>query len=324
MAPRARREGIHVLTRSQRIEAGLPDRDTRLGVFESIVIDTRNGVVVTTPDGEIVFVNPAFSEITGYSRDHAIGKNMRMMQSGRQSKSFYQAMWLSIRTQDCWSGAIWNRRRDGEVYQEWLTVNAIKDEEQRTVAYVGIFSDISSIASREHLLERMAYFDPLTELPNQLLFHDRLTRAMVFARRDDHDLSVVVADVDRVDDINRRYGHQVGDRVLQQLARVVASELEDCDCVARTGGDEFTVLVMGGREHLDRIATRMCSVQATPDSESDTPITLTASVGVALYPADADTAADLVRHARAAMFSAKGEGGSRVRYYADVHAQQKP
>lgn len=310
-----------MLTTAQSIEAGLPDRGTRLGVFESVVIDTRNGVVITTPDGEIVFVNPAFTEITGYPRDHVIGKNMRMMQSGRQTKSFYQAMWLSIRTRDCWSGAIWNRRRDGEVYQEWLTVNAIKDEAQRTVAYVGIFSDISSISSREHMLERMAYFDPLTELPNQLLFHDRLSRAMVFTRRGGHDLAVLVADLDRVDDINLRYGHQVGDRLLQQFARALETELEDCDCVARTGGDEFAIMVVGGRPRLERIAETVRAVQATPGGDAEAALTLTASIGVALCPADADSAADLVRHARAAMYSAKGEGGSRVRYYGELHGR---
>jgi PAS domain S-box-containing protein len=179
-------EGVNVLDSNHIIKPGLPDRSVRSSVFESVITDTKNGVVITTPDGSILFVNPAFTEITGYTRDHVIGKNMRILQSGRQSKSFYEAMWLSLRTQDNWSGTIWNRRKNGECYQEWLNINAIRDEEQKTVAFVGIFSDISSIKSREHQLERLAYVDPLTELPNQLLFHDRLARALAFARQNDH------------------------------------------------------------------------------------------------------------------------------------------
>ena len=181
---------------SAAIEPGLPDRDVRLSLFESAVNGTRNGIVITTPDGSILYVNPAFTEITGYSRDHVIGKNMRILQSGRQSQSFYEAMWVSLRSQDSWSGSVWNRRSDGEIYQEWLSINAIRNERQETTAYVGMFSDISSIRSREHQLERMAYIDPLTELPNRLLFRDRLSQTIAFARKSGHGMALLVADLD--------------------------------------------------------------------------------------------------------------------------------
>lgn len=313
-----------MLEKGQTIEPGLPDRDVRLGVFESIVTDTKNGVVITTPDGQAVFVNPAFTEITGYSRDHVIGKNMRLLQSGRQSQAFYDAMWQSLRREGHWSGTIWNRRRDGEVYQEWLTVNAIRDEEQRTVAYVGVFSDISSIASREHLLERMAYFDPLTELPNQLLFHDRLAQAIGFSREADGGLSVLVVNLDRISTVNERYGFLAGDRILQKLSRTMQSGLAELDCVGRLGGDEFSVMVVGGRNRAERAAEAVRATIARSHEETEPRINVTASIGVACFPEDAHEAGTLVAHARIAMSDAKGDGGNRIRYYDEVRQRTQP
>ena len=307
-----------MLSRAQSIEPGLPQRKTRLEVFQAIVSDTKSGVVVTTPDGHAVYVNPAFTEITGYSRDHVLGKNMRILQSGRQSQSFYEAMWQTLRKDGAWSGAIWNRRRDGEVYQEWLSVSAIRDEDHRVVAYVGIFSDISSIASREHQLERMAYFDPLTELPNQLLFHDRLTQALGFARRLDDALSVAILNLDRISTVNEQYGYLAGDRILQEMSRCVLSELGERDSVGRIGGDEFSVMMFGGRKRTSRVAESIRAALARPGTASEPPVTITTSIGIARFPDDADDAATLLAHARAAMYAAKEQGGNRIRYYADV------
>jgi diguanylate cyclase (GGDEF)-like protein/PAS domain S-box-containing protein len=313
-----------VLSKGQTIEPGLPDRDTRLGVFETVVTDTKNGVVVTMPDGHVVFVNPAFTEITGYSRDHVIGKNMRILQSGRQSQSFYEAMWETLRAQGAWSGSIWNRRRDGEVYQEWLTVSTIRDEAQQTAGYVGIFSDISSIASREHQLERMAYFDPLTELPNQLLFHDRLEQALGFARQGGVGLSVIVADLDRVGAVNDQYGFLAGDRILQETSHRLSTGLGDRDRVGRIGGDEFCVMAVGDTGHVARVAETMRTAIAQPHDEPEPGITVTASIGVACFPGDADDAGTLLGHGKTAMYVAKSGGGNRIQYYADVHSRDGP
>ena len=231
-------------------------------------------------------------------------------------EDFAEAMWQTLRKEGAWSGAIWNRRRDGEVYQEWLSVSAIRDEDHRVVAYVGIFSDISSIASREHQLERMAYFDPLTELPNQLLFHDRLTQALGFARRLGDALSVAVLNLDRISTVNEQYGYLAGDRILQEMSRCVLSELGERDSVGRIGGDEFSLVMFGGRERASRTAEGIRAALARPGSESEPPVTITASI--ARFPGDADDAGTLLAHARAAMYAAKEEGGNRIRYYADV------
>ena len=305
------------------IEPNLPDRATRLDVFESIINDTKNGVVITTPDGFIVFVNPAFTQITGYNRDHVIGKNMRILQSGRQSQSFYEAMWLNLRTRDSWSGAIWNRRKNGEVYQEWLSINAIHDEEQKTAAYVGMFSDISSIKSREHQLERLAYIDPLTELPNQLLFHDRLIQALAFARQNKHGLALMILDLDRVKSVNEQYGYLFCDRVLQNISRRMQEGLGECDCVARLAGDEFSVVLShaGDAEQIAHTAEKIRAAIAQPHEESEMAVTITASIGIARFPEDAEQAQTLMTHARLAMYAAKSDGGNRIRHYTDVNAR---
>jgi diguanylate cyclase (GGDEF)-like protein/PAS domain S-box-containing protein len=308
------------------IEPGLPDRDTRLRLFESVISGTRNGIVITTPDGSILYVNPAFMEITGYSRDHVIGKNMRILQSGRQSQSFYEAMWLSLRAQDSWSGSVWNRRRDGEIYQEWLTINAIRNEQQETIAYAGMFSDISSIRSREHQLERMAYIDPLTELPNRLLFRDRLSQTMAFARKNRHGIALLIVDLDGVGAINEQHGRLFGDRILQSVSRRIHGSLDECDGVGRLAGDEFGIILSGA---IDIASTahaleKIRAAIAIPYDDAKSRVRITASIGIARFPEDANQAVPLTDRARLAMYAAKRDGGDRSRYYADIGTRIEP
>ena len=296
------------------LEFGLPHRDTRLQLFESAISGTRNGVVITTPDGAILYVNPAFTEITGYSRDHVIGKNMRILQSGRQSQSFYEAMWLSIRTHDSWSGTIWNRRKDGEIYQEWLSISVIRNEHQETIAYVGMFSDISSIRSREHQLERLAYIDPLTELPNRLLFHDRLCQAMAFARRNNHNMALLIVDLDGVGALNDSHGRLFGDRVLQGVSHRIYSLLDECDGVGRLAGDVFGIILsrVTNMDYTMQVVENIRKAVATPHGNPDSPVSITASIGIAHFPEDADQAAKLLELAQRAMRAAKIDGGDRI------------
>jgi two-component system CheB/CheR fusion protein len=307
------------------IAPGLPDRDTRLRLFESVITGTRNGIVITSPDGSILYVNPGFTEITGYSRDHVIGKNMRILQSGRQSQSFYEAMWLSLRAHDSWSGSVWNRRSDGEIYQEWLSIHSIRNDRQETIAYVGMFSDISSIRSREHQLERLAYIDPLTELPNRLLFRDRLCQTMAFARKNNHGLALMIVDLDGVAAINEQYGRLFGDRVLQSVSRRMHGTLDECDGVGRLAGDEFGVILSCtvDKEHTIQAVESIRVAIGMPHDDSDSPVTMTASIGIARFPEDAEQAETLVERARSAMLAAKRDGGDRSRYYADACTQNE-
>ena len=305
---------------STAIEPGLPDRDVRLSLFESAVNGTRNGIVITTADGSILYVNPAFTEITGYSRDHVIGKNMRILQSGRQSQSFYEAMWVSLRAQDSWSGSVWNRRSDGEIYQEWLSINAIRNESQETIAYAGMFSDISSIRSREHQLERMAYVDPLTELPNRLLFRDRLSQTIAFARKNHHGMALLVIDLDSVGAINERYGRLFGDRILQSVSRRIHGLLDECDGVGRLAGDKFAIIFSDAANmaSVERAVESVRAAIGVPFEDTESPINVTASIGAARFPEDTDQAMTLVDLAELAMYAAKRDGGDRWRCYADI------
>ena len=314
-----------MLNASSSLEPGLPDRDTRLSLFESAITGTRNGVVITSPDGSVLYVNPGFTKITGYSRDHVIGKNMRFLQSGRQSQSFYEAMWLSLKTHDNWSGSVWNRRSDGEIYQEWLSIHSIRNERQETIAYVGIFSDISSIRSREHQLERLAYVDPLTELPNRLLFRDRLCQALAFARKNNHGLALMIVDLDGVAAINEQYGRLFGDRVLQSVSRRMHGTLDECDGVGRLAGDEFGVILSCAtdKECTMRAVESIRGAIGTPHDDSESPVTMTASIGIARFPEDANQAETLVELARIAMYAAKRDGGDRSRCYADVSTRNE-
>ena len=308
------------------IEPGLPDRDLRLNLFESVISGTRNGIVITTPDGSILYVNPAFMEITGYSRDHVIGKNMRILQSGRQSQSFYEAMWVSLRAQDNWSGSIWNRRRDGEIYQKWLSINAIRNEQQATIAYAGMFSDISSIRSREHQLERMAYIDPLTELPNRLLFRDRLSQTMAFARKNRHGMALLIVDLDGVGAINEQHGRLFGDRILQSVSHRIHGSLDECDGVGRLTGDEFGIILAGAIDIAStaRALGKIRAAIAMPYEDAKSRVNITASIGIARFPEDADQAVPLADRARLAMYAAKRDGGDRSRYYADIGTRIEP
>jgi len=314
-----------MLNASSSLEPGLPDRDTRLSLFESVITGTTNGVVITSPDGSVLYVNPGFTKITGYSRDHVIGKNMRFLQSGRQSQSFYEAMWLSLKTHDNWSGSVWNRRSDGEIYQEWLSIHSIRNERQETIAYVGMFSDISSIRSREHQLERLAYVDPLTELPNRLLFRDRLCQALAFARKNNHGLALMIVDLDGVTAINEQYGRLFGDRVLQSVSRRMHGTLDECDGVGRLAGDEFGVILSCAtdKECTMRAVESIRGAIGTPHDDSESPVTMTASIGIARFPEDANQAETLVGLARIAMYAAKRDGGDRSRYYADVSTRNE-
>ena len=304
-------------------EPGLSDIEARLRLFESLISHTSNGIVITAPDASILFVNASFMAITGYRRDEVLGKNMRILHSGRQSKSFYEGVWTSLTDQGSWSGAIWNRRKDGECYQEWLTINAIKNERQEIEAYVGIFSDISSIRSREHELENLAYVDPLTELPNRLLFRDRLNQALAYARRDSQSIAVLIIDLDGVESINRQYGYLSGDRMLQGIAQRIDSTMGECDTAARLAGDEFAVILSStvDAEQVAHTAETILSAAAEPLSGDESIPGVAASIGVATFPHDAGQAETLLEQARLAMYAAKRKGGARVQLYGNLHTR---
>ncbi|HET7775301.1 MAG TPA: PAS domain S-box protein, partial [Azospira sp.] len=208
-----------------------------------VMENTADGVMITDTRGVILSVNKAFSDITGYSADEALGKLPSLLRSDRQDGAFYSAMWDTLKRTGIWRGEIWNRRKNGALYPEWLTINTVLDPEGAPVNYVGVFSDISAIKHSQAELERLAHFDPLTGLPNRTLFHDRLQHALERAQRYDQELAVLLLDLDGFKTVNDSLGHPVGDLLLQQAAQ----RFKDCvrveDTVSRLGGDEFAVIL---------------------------------------------------------------------------------
>jgi diguanylate cyclase (GGDEF)-like protein/PAS domain S-box-containing protein len=285
----------------------------------SLVFETMNqAVVVTDASNRIVTINPATTLITGYTLDEVKGQDPKIFASGRHDHAFYAAMWQSLQTDGHWEGEIWDRRKDGEVYPKWLTLNVIKDAHGNTQQYVSVFSDITERKKTEELIWRQANFDSLTGLPNRHLLHERLEQELKKAQRANYPLAVLFIDLDRFKEINDTLGHAKGDALLVQAARRLSARVRDTDTIARLGGDEFTVVLpeFGNRLNLERIVLELIHELAEPYDLGDNDLGyVSASVGITLYPDDAHSLEDLLKHADQAMYVAKAEGRDRYSYF---------
>ncbi|BAL24080.1 EAL domain-containing protein [Azoarcus sp. KH32C] len=288
-----------------------------LRLASTVVECTADGVVVTDPAGLIIATNPAFTEITGYTAEEVRGKRPNILKSDRHEADFYQTLWSSITTAGDWQGEIWNRRKSGEIFPEWLTISAVRNADGSICNYVGVFSDISAIKRSQEDLERLAHFDPLTGLPNRVLFQDRMQHAIDRGDRYRHKIGVLLLDLDGFKTINDSLGHPVGDQLLQ----LVAARLNTCvrveDTVARLGGDEFAVILSELSEGTDAVEVirRILSVIQVPFEMTGGNGMVTTSIGVAVYPDDGHSVTELIRNADAAMYEAKGAGRNTYRFY---------
>ncbi len=209
------------------------------GVFES----AQEGIVICDAEGGIVDVNPSFTRITGWGRDEVLGRNPRLLGSGRHRPEFFQEMWSSLFTQGRWANEIWNRRKDGSIYPEWLGITTVRDEQGRVARFVGVFSDITRLKRQEEELQRLAHHDALTGLPNRVLLADRMGQAIALTRRTGKLLAVAYLDLDAFKPVNDRFGHDRGDALLQEIGRRLVATLRSGDTVSRLGGDEFVLLL---------------------------------------------------------------------------------
>ncbi|MFZ5519745.1 MAG: putative bifunctional diguanylate cyclase/phosphodiesterase [Pseudomonadota bacterium] len=283
-------------------------------VAASIFVNTGEGIVLTDPSGRIVEVNPAFCAITGYPREHVLGRTPAMLASGRQDQAFYRAMWQSLAETGQWSGEIWNRRRDGAVYAELLRISAVRNVEGHTTHYVGIFSDVTVQKRNQETLERLAHYDILTGLPNRALMLDRLTMMMGHVDRHAGFLALCYLDLDGFKEVNDRWGHATGDELLLEVAERLRGLLRGGDTVARLGGDEF-VLLLGdivSDDEVRAVADRVLAALSQPYALSCGGVSVSASIGVALYPEHGSTAEHLLRNADQAMYRAKRQGRNCV------------
>jgi diguanylate cyclase (GGDEF)-like protein/PAS domain S-box-containing protein len=292
--------------------------EEKLRIAGSVFTHACEGVVITDPAANIIDVNDAFCRITGYPRAEVLGQNPRLLSSGRQDPAFYREMWRSLTEKGHWHGEMWNRRKNGELYVEWLNISTVRDTAGRTLQYVGLISDITALKAHQHQLEHIAHYDALTSLPKRVLLADRLRQGMASAQRRGQLLAVVYLDLDGFKAINDTFGHEVGDQLLMALAERMRSALREGDTLARLGGDEFVAVLGDLADTTDSvpILTRLLAATAQPITLGDTPLQVSASLGVTFYPQEEATDADLLlRQADQAMYQAKQAGKNRYHVF---------
>jgi diguanylate cyclase (GGDEF)-like protein/PAS domain S-box-containing protein len=300
------------------------ESEERLRLAAQVLDSTQEGVMITDAQRRIVSVNRAFTTLLGYTEAEVLGQSPRMLSSGRQDRSFYDTLHAQLADTGHWQGEIWNRRKDGELVPELLSISAVRDPLGQVTHYVGVFTDITHMKESETRLEFLAHHDPLTHLPNRLLFNTRLDQALHQAQREDRRLAVLLLDLDRFKDINDSYGHLAGDELLQHVAERLTQRLRQSDTLARLGGDEFALLMHDLRHDDDaaRLAAELLGALSEPWRSSEgVEVSVGVSIGICIYPDHGRTAQTLLQGADAALYRAKGDGRGIYRYYADEMTQ---
>ncbi|AWM89645.1 GGDEF domain-containing protein [Pseudomonas sp. 31-12] len=303
------------------------DRE-RLRQAAAVFDCTREGVLVTDSNGLIVHVNRAFMEITGYSLEEVLGQRPSLFKSGHHPADFYQAMFATLNSIGEWSGEIWNRRKSGEIYPQWQTIRIIHDDHGQLSHYVAVFSDISAIKNSEHELKHLAHHDPLTDLPNRLLFTDRTEQALTSAQLHKRGCALLMVDLDHFKMINDSLGHRVGDELLKAVAERLQALLGPEITLARLGGDEFAVLAESCPQLMQAaaLAQRIIDGLKEPFLIGGHQLFINTSIGISLFPGDALSAEQLLRNADSALFKAKSAGRDGYALYTEeltAHAQNR-
>lgn len=284
----------------------------------AVVFDSSyEGIMVVNPDNIITKVNAAFSRITGYSAAEAIGQPTRLLSSRQHDEVFYQAMWHSVHEHDFWRGEIWNKRKNGEVYAELLSISTVRNAQGELLHYIGLFSDITQLKAHEFELDRVAHYDPLTGVPNRRLLSDRLHQAIVRSLRHHKSCAICFLDLDNFKSINDRYGHEIGDHLLIGVTRNLLKVLRNDDTLSRIGGDEFVILLadITSAEDCTLVLDRLLAAISEAVNTNGVQITISASIGVTLYPEDNEDPDTLLRHADQAMYQAKEAGKNRYQLF---------
>ena len=288
---------------------------------------TAEAILITDAETRIVYVNRSFTRVTGYTLKEVSGKTPRILHSGRQTAAFYAHMWKCINASGQWQGEIWNRRKSGEIYLEWLSITAVKGSTGKVENYLAIFSDITLRKQEEQELYELATHDALTGLPNRFFFSERFRHAMVRAKRASHLVGLLYLDLDRFKPVNDALGHKCGDKLLQAVARRLKRSVREEDTIARLGGDEFAVIL----EHLSRprdaaaTSRKILRALARPFLLDGHKARITASIGITVYPIDGDDVETLLKRADGAMYRAKSERMNDYRFWGDpsVYARAK-
>jgi diguanylate cyclase (GGDEF)-like protein/PAS domain S-box-containing protein len=295
-----------------------------LRLAHKVIDASLDGIMITDHDGIIQSVNPSFCNITGYSLQEVLGQSPRLLSSGLHQTEFYRNMWQVLLQHGHWQGEIWNKRKNGELYPQWLTITAIRNEQQQISQFAAIFSDITERKQQEQKIHQLAYIDELTGLANRRMFFDRLQLSLANAHRHNHQLAVLFLDLDLFKRINDTLGHQAGDQALKEVARRISETVREGESVARLGGDEFTILLpeISQTDPLECLARRLIKQIEKPVRLLDQEFFLTTSIGIAVYPQDGVNAEQLVKHADVAMYQAKNSGRNQYCFYHASAGQQ--
>jgi diguanylate cyclase (GGDEF)-like protein/PAS domain S-box-containing protein len=301
------RHGLVVLGRDITERKQVEDK---LRLASTIFESSSEAMLITDADNNIINVNPAFTQITGYTVEEVVGQNPRILSSGRQDKMFYREMWHSLQKIGYWQGEVWNRRKNGEIFAEWLTINRVYKADGTVSRYVGFFSDITDKKHAEELIWNHANFDHLTQLPNRRLFRDRLAQEIRNADRAGLSMALLFIDLDRFKEVNDTLGHDAGDGLLLTAASRIRECVRESDTVARYGGDEFTVILsrITDIRHAERVARNINQKLAEPFDFYGEMINSSASIGISFYPSDGVEIEQLIKNADQAMYVAKGMG----------------
>lgn len=288
-----------------------------LQLAATIYMALEEAIMVADATNQIVAINPAFTRLTGYTAEEAIGQTTALLNSGRQDKAFYQAMWNNLNTTGQWQGEIWNRRKQGDVYLEWLSISTVYGNVGEVVQRVAMFSDMTDKKKAEETIFKQANIDSLTGLPNRRLFLDRLEQAIKKAHRTYQKLALMFLDLDYFKDVNDTLGHDMGDVLLREVTQRLKACLRESDTLARPGGDEFTIIMSDLHElsDVDRVAQCILRGMSEPFQLANERCTVSFSIGIALYPDDATDLGELLRNADQAMYSAKHQGRDRYCYF---------
>jgi two-component system CheB/CheR fusion protein len=284
---------------------------------------SRDAIMVTDADNRIVSVNEAFERVTGYARSEVLWKDPKLLASGYHDRAFFAQMWRSIRAVGRWEGEIWNRRKNGELFPEFLTISCVRDRHGAVTNYVAVFSDIGARKAAEERIQSLAYYDVLTGLPNRKLLADRVTLALSAARRDGSLVALIYFDLDHFKRINDTHGHKIGDEVLKEVAKRVSKAVRETDTLSRLGGDEFVLLLTGiAMENVEHRLEALLQEVNQPFVLNEAEILIGASFGVALSPEDGTDLDTLLKHADTAMYEAKEQGRATARFFNRAMAER--
>ncbi|MDH4130005.1 MAG: diguanylate cyclase, partial [Spirochaetota bacterium] len=294
--------------------------EMELSIASKILENIVEGVVITDPNAVIKLINLAYTTITGYEADEVIGKNPSIKKSGHQNKDFYKNMWDSLINHGFWQGEIWNKRKNGEIYPEWLSITAIKDDMGNITHYIGIFNDITGRKKYEDLIKYKAYHDHLTGLPNRLLFNEKIGNRLNKSLHEVGKMAIVFVDLDNYKNVNDKFGHDTGDELLIEVSKRLKKCIRKDDIAARIGGDEFILYF----NHLERtediifIANKILEVFKYPVIIGENEIFITSSIGISVCPEDGTNIDLLIKKADKAMYKAKEKGKNCFNLYSDI------